>query len=185
MKAAKLRSCAIHEAFHQYIHFYLGCAPMTWFDEGHADYFGGAVPVGKRFKFKPLRGRRETIQRAAVSGDCVPLKQFLYYTHAEYMARASLCYAQGWSFVYFLHEGHHEGARVKKEWRTIPDRYLKNIQDALAELEKKHPQQKAPPNQVNAVLAGKAARIAMDRTFEGWTDKDWKELEEAWLDFAK
>ena len=33
-----------HEAFHQYIHFAVGqVAPHDWFNEGHGDYFSGAI----------------------------------------------------------------------------------------------------------------------------------------------
>ena len=33
-----------HEAFHQYIYYAVGeVAPHDWFNEGHGDYFSGAV----------------------------------------------------------------------------------------------------------------------------------------------
>ncbi len=174
-----------HEAFHQFIHFYLGCAPSTWFDEGHADLFGGAQPVGKRLKITPRQGRRNRIQRAVVNKEFARLKVFLYFSKNVYYSNASLYYAQGWAFVYFLHQGRSEGARVKKEWRSIPERYLENLKQAFAELEKKHPDKVAPKNEVNSALSAEAARIAMDRTFDGWTDKNWDELEKAWIELVK
>jgi hypothetical protein len=178
-----------HEAFHHFIHFYLGCLPSTWFDEGHADYFGGAQLVGKRLRIKPRQGRRDSIQKALVQKAPgkrpAPLKAFLHMTKQEYYSKPGLYYAQGWSFIFFLREGKREGARVLKAWQSIPERYLAHLKQAFAELEAKHPDKVAGTNEVNAALSAQAVRLAMERTFEGWTEKDWKELEKAWLDFIK
>jgi len=172
-----------HEAFHHFMHFYLGTRLSTWYDEGHADYFSGGVFAGKRIKIKPSQWRRGTIQSAIVNGSYVPLKEFVNMSKAEYYAKANLCYAQGWSLIYFFREGKRQGARMKKEWQTIPDRYLEHLIKAFADLEKERPNDVTDENTVNYKLAEDAVKHAMEQTFGGWTDKDWKELEEAWADF--
>ncbi len=174
-----------HEAFHHFMHFYLGCRPSTWFDEGMAEYFAGGEFVGKRVRIKQNSWRRGDIQQALVADKTVKLRFFLKMTKREYYAKAGLCYAQGWSFIYFLLEGRKQGGRVKKEWTKIPFEYLKNLQDAFEEVEKANPDDVADKNEVNSDLSPPAVAIAMDRTFGSWTDKDWEELEEAWKDFAK
>lgn len=173
-----------HEAFHHFIHFYLGSRPMTWFDEGCADYFAGGEFMGKRIKIKPNQMRRGVIQSAIVNKSYVPIKKLVYMTKQEYYAQSGLCYPQGWSFVYFLLEGRKNGAKVKKEWEKIPRTYLEHFKTAFAELEKKHPDMVAPENEVNYQLSAQANAIALEKTFEGWTDEDWQELEDAWADFT-
>ena len=74
---------------------------------------------------------------------------------------------------------------MRKEWEAIPARYLANLKQAFAELEAKHPDEVAGKNEVNAALSGRAVSLAMARTFDGWTEKDWEELEAAWLDFVR
>lgn len=177
-----------HEAFHHFIHFYIGGRPSTWYDEGHADYFSGFEFRGKSVKVKPSSWRRGTIQRFLVNREHVPLKKFVHLTKREYYARATLCYAQGWSFIYFLREGKKGGARMQKKWLEIPDRYLENLQAVLAELKEKERSEKKKEedeNKVEQLLAAKAQKEAMARTFAGWTDKDWEQLEKEWIDFIK
>lgn len=181
-----------HEAFHQYIHFLLGCPPSTWFDEGHADYVGGGEFAGKRFKIKQNIGRRGTIQSAIVNGSFVPIKKLVYMTKEQYYAQPGLCYAEGWSFVYFLLQGRKNGAKMKKEWESIPNRYLDHFRDAFAALEEKErakPEDEekrlSGPFEVNYKLSEEAKQIALERTFKGWTDEDWQDLEDAWAAFTR
>jgi len=181
-----------HEAFHHYIHFLLGCPPSTWFDEGHADYVAGGEFAGKRIKIKQNLWRRGTIQSAIVNGSFVPIKKLVYMTKAQYYAQPGLCYAEGWSFVYFLLEGKKNGGKMKKGWDTIPSRYLGHFRDAFAALEEKErakpddeERRLSGPFEVNYKLSEEAKQIALERTFEGWTDKDWQDLEDAWADFTR
>ncbi len=181
-----------HEAFHHYIHFLLGCPPSTWFDEGHADYFAGGEFAGKRIKIKQNLWRRGTIQSAIVNGTFVPIKELVYMTKAQYYAQSTLCYAEGWSFVYFLLEGRRNGAKSKKEWETIPNRYLDHFKEAFAFLEEKErakpegeEKRLSGPFEVNYDLSAEAKKIALEKTFEGWTDRDWQDLEDAWSDFTR
>lgn len=173
-----------HEAFHHFIHFYLGCRLSTWMDEGFAEYFAGGEFVGKRIKIKPNQWRRGTIQREIVNNKHVPLKKLVHMTKAEYYSEPDR-YAQGWSFCYFLKEGRKNGGRVKKDWESIPDRYMEHLQDAFVELEKKHPEKASKEEEVNYSLSDEVIKIALERTFDGWTDEEWEDMEKAWIDFIK
>ena len=117
-----------HEAFHQYIHYAVGdVSPHSWFNEGHGDYFAGFNYRGKKFKPAPFRWRTGIIATALSSKSYVPLKKFLKYTQGEYYANAGLCYAQGWSFVYFLREIERRKIKKYKQYWGLLDRYFDGI----------------------------------------------------------
>ena len=117
-----------HEAFHQYIHYAVGdVAPHSWFNEGHGDYFAGHDCVGNKFVAKPFRWRTGIIANALGQKSYVPLDKFLKYTQAEYYANPGLCYAQGWSLVYFLREVERKKiVKYRKYWGLL-DRYFEAI----------------------------------------------------------
>jgi len=117
-----------HEAFHQYIHYAVGdVAPHSWFNEGHGDYFAGHDCVGGKFVAKPFRWRTGIIANAFAQKSYVPLEKFLKYSQGEYYANAGLCYAQGWSFIYFLREVERKKiVKYKKYWGLL-DRYFEAI----------------------------------------------------------
>jgi hypothetical protein len=117
-----------HEAFHQYIFYSVGkVSPHSWFNEGHGDYFAGHNYRGGKFRADVFRWRTGIIANALGQKTYVPLEQFLKYTQGEYYANAALCYAQGWSFVYFLREV--ERLKIKKyeKYWGLLDRYFEAI----------------------------------------------------------
>ncbi|MHC4548773.1 MAG: hypothetical protein ACYTEZ_08335 [Planctomycetota bacterium] len=117
-----------HEAFHQYIHYAVGdVAPHSWFNEGHGDYFAGHDYVGRRFIAKPFRWRTGIIANALARKTYVPLDKFLKYTQGEYYATPGLCYAQGWSLVYFLREVEKKKVKKYKQYWGLLDRYFEAI----------------------------------------------------------
>jgi len=117
-----------HEAFHQYIHYAVGdVAPHSWFNEGHGDYFAGHDYVGGKFQPKPFRWRTGIIANALAQKTYVPLDKFLKYTQAEYYANPGLCYAQGWSLVYFLREVERRKITKYKKYWGLLDRYFDAI----------------------------------------------------------
>ncbi len=123
-----------HEAFHQYIHYAVGdVSPHSWFNEGHGDYFAGHNYAGGKFKSAPFRWRTGIIANALGQGTYVtPLSKFLKYTQAQYYANPGLCYAQGWSFVYFLREVEaRKITKYKKYWGLL-DRYFDAIKRNVA-----------------------------------------------------
>lgn len=115
------RSVLYHEAFHQYLHYALGgdIRPHTWFNEGFADYYAGAILLRGRAVIKPFEWRVDTIRGHARAGTEVPMKKILKYSKRQYYADSRRCYAQGWSIVYFLNKG------VSKDhpWRKILPKY--------------------------------------------------------------
>jgi hypothetical protein len=118
------RSVLFHEAFHQYIHYACGEIHLhIWFNEGHADYYGGSEIFGKRAVIRMNRMRVDTIRAAMRNSKYVPLPQFLKFTQRQYYRRASLCYAQGWSFVYFLNKG----VDPEHPWSRILPTYFKTL----------------------------------------------------------
>ncbi len=175
-----------HEAFHQYIFYFYGeLAPHSWYNEGHGDYFGGAVmsKTGRKVqKIEPLNltsyPRLNMIRERLRQNAHVPLRKFLAYSQREYYNNdIGYNYAQGWSMVYFLRKAKKEGARFLDEWDLILDTYLQNLVAARDELS----QGENPPNKF--MIEEQAQKKGYGSTFGGWTDAQWAELEEAWKAF--
>jgi hypothetical protein len=117
-----------HEAFHQYIHYAVGdVAPHSWFNEGHGDYFAGHNYRGRKFKADVFKWRTGIIANALATKSYVPLKKFLKYTQREYYANPGLCYAQGWSLIYFLREVERRKIRKYEKYWGLLDRYFDAI----------------------------------------------------------
>ncbi len=117
-----------HEAFHQYIHYAVGeVAPHSWFNEGHGDYFAGHNYRSGKFKSDVFRWRTGTIATALGQKTYVPLRKFLKYSQGEYYADAGLCYAQGWSLVYFLREVERRKIKKYQKYWGLLDRYFEAI----------------------------------------------------------
>ncbi|MDH3592056.1 MAG: hypothetical protein OER88_09265, partial [Planctomycetota bacterium] len=117
-----------HEAFHQYIHYAVGkVAPHSWFNEGHGDYFAGHNYRSGKFRSDVFRWRTGIIANALSRKTYVPLDKFLKYTQGEYYANPGLCYAQGWSFVYFLREVERRKIKKYKKYYGLLDRYFEAI----------------------------------------------------------
>ncbi|MEM7516264.1 MAG: hypothetical protein AAF368_04985, partial [Planctomycetota bacterium] len=144
-----------HEAFHQYIFYFFGnLAPHSWYNEGNGDFFSGYQLKNARFKLKKNSWREGTIKEAIRDGSYVPLKKLVKYTQREYYANPGLCYAQGWSFIWFLRTGEDKNAPGwNDDWNGILTQYLRTLA-VTGDLE-----------------------IAVDKAFEG---VDWDEMEESW-----
>lgn len=117
-----------HEAFHQYIYYACGeISPHSWYNEGYGDYYSGAnIQERKVLGVDSNRWRQDTIKEAARQGTHVPWKDMIRYSQQQYYSRADLCYAQGWSMIYFLNKGVAEG----HPWRAILPTYLKVLQES-------------------------------------------------------
>jgi hypothetical protein len=138
-----------HEAFHQYIHYSVGrVAPHSWFNEGHGDYYAGAEFKGGKFKIKPFQWRVGVIKSAIVEGEreCTedvdddgkvrrqwggkgytPLKDLVGFSRGEYYSYPSVCYAQGWSLIYFLREIVPNNKKYEEKWGHILDLYFNTL----------------------------------------------------------
>jgi hypothetical protein len=101
-----------HEAFHQYIYYFYGnLDPHSWYNEGTGDFYSGYMLKNNRFALEKNLWRRDTIKQAIRTESFVPLADFLRWSKREYYGKNKLhvnpgiCYAQGWSLIYFLRTG--------------------------------------------------------------------------------
>jgi hypothetical protein len=103
---ADTRVVLYHEGFHQYIYYSAGAvSPHSWYNEGTGDFFSGAqVTANGVQRIGVNTWRLETIQAAIREKRYVPWKEIVRFEQAEYYlpSRVYLCYAQGWSMIYFL-----------------------------------------------------------------------------------
>lgn len=92
-----------HEGFHRFCGLYLDETPI-WMNEGCAEYFshcrekfGGGIDPGEvdRDAVRLLRLRR---------GSLTPLRKLLVMDGEEFMADASVHYAQAWAVIYYMFE---------------------------------------------------------------------------------
>ncbi len=97
-----------HEGFHQFLHPYLQRAPQ-WFNEGLADYFGGAKYVKvpeEGMKIVANWWRLPKVKELLSSNTARPMKEIMLMSQAELYDPAAVQgnYAESWSFIYFLCE---------------------------------------------------------------------------------
>jgi len=117
-----------HESWHQYFHFWIGSKVdfPAWLDEGIADYFYTALPSehGREVRTGILNPMRFPTIYAAIKNDKhVPVAEILRYRRDQYYANASLCYAQGWSIVYFCWHG------GNPRYEKIPEKLIRVFKD--------------------------------------------------------
>jgi hypothetical protein len=151
-----------HEAFHQYIfYFYGNIAPHSWYNEGTGDFYSGYMYKNGHFTLKENPWRKDEIKEAIRDGKHEPLKGFMRFTQADYYRsdRIGVCYAQGWSLIYFLRTGKKNKA---KGWDPKWDSLLENYLQVLTATGK-------PEQAVEQCLTG----IDLDA------------LEAAWIDYTK
>jgi hypothetical protein len=172
-----------HEAFHQYIHYSSGeLSPHSWFNEGHGDYFSGAqVRDGKVRSIGVNPWRIYTIQRAIAHADFVPWEEIVKFEREQYYepSMVGVCYAQGWSMIYFLRTAKEVAANPK--WAKILPVYFDTLKASYKdELAKLSPE--AQKDRKLRAPAGLAARkAAVKAAFE---DVDFNEIEESWSSYV-
>ena len=154
-----------HEAFHQFIYYSVGnVAPHSWFNEGHGDYYAGSKYGGGQFKIHPFPWRvpiiKEAIRKGVIAceavkgedgeieryqvddgaGGYVPLSALVRMSQRDYYSYANVCYAEGWSLVYFLREIVPKNDKWNAKWGKILETYFKTLK---AEVNRDRPL--APP----------------------------------------
>ncbi|MEZ6015359.1 MAG: hypothetical protein R3F49_25680 [Planctomycetota bacterium] len=168
-----------HEAFHQYIHYSSGeLPPHSWFNEGYGDFFSGTRLKGSKvLKVDVNPWRCGTIQRAISAGRHVPWKDIIRYDQRQYYMNPAICYAQGWSMIYFLNRS--KSVRTKPEWAKILPTYFETLKETYrTELERFTDE----PNDGERFQAGQRAReAAVTAAFEG---VDLDEIEREWATFT-
>jgi hypothetical protein len=124
-----------HEGFHQYLFYASGSDldPPRWFDEGTADYFGGAVFEKDAVRFVENPSRKNTITKI-VNGEFTkryqwtppPLETMVQWTRAEFYGNVKWLvfrYTLAWSLVYYLRAGIEEGS----PYAGLLDTYFKTL----------------------------------------------------------
>jgi hypothetical protein len=159
-------SVLYHEAFHQYIHYSVGrVAPHSWFNEGHGDYYAGAKLRGRKFKIYPFKWRIGRIKNAIVQGlrpftevtdddgnvrrkweprGYTPLEDLVRFSQREYYSYPGVCYAQGWSLVYFLREVVPKNKKYNAKWGHILDTYFDTLKAEVAKAKEPPPGVEGP-----------------------------------------
>ncbi|HEX6812276.1 MAG TPA: hypothetical protein VF384_11680 [Planctomycetota bacterium] len=152
-----------HEGWHQYADFYFH-HPDTkkhgtlhrWFDEGHGDYFGSFRWGQQGWKYVGSKMRFSDCKQMVRAGDYVPFKEIVHWDRRRfYSERAPYYYAQAYSMIDFLRRGEKERG-WQQRWGEALDMYRK------------------------VMLVHGDSKLASDTAFRGFTDDDWKKLEEAW-----
>ena len=172
-----------HEALHQYIHYSAGkLSPHSWFNEGYGDYFSGSEISGgkvKRIGLNPWR--LGTIKAAVKARKHVPLEEIIRYEQRDYYRNAGLCYAEGWSIIYFLNTS--KVVARHKVWSEILTVYFETLKDAWADQLARLKDEGKEEDATALLAAKKEARVAaVDAAFK---EVDIWELEEAWLKFVE
>jgi len=171
-----------HEAFHQYIHYSAGkLAPHSWFNEGYGDYFSGSQVKGtkvKRIDQNPWRN--DLIKRYVKAGKSVPWKEILFFEQRDYYRNPGLCYAQGWSMIYFLNTS--KKVARHPQWRELLAIYFEKLKELWAiELAVLTNDGLDEVPQARYEAEARVRRAACEFTFK---DVDINELDEAWQEFV-
>jgi hypothetical protein len=203
-----------HEAFHQYIYYFYGeLSPHSWYNEGTGDYFAGA-DMTKTYRIKNYEkqvggfGRKEPVKNAVrerLSGrpsqrSATPLKDLMRYSQQEYYAKSGVHYPQGWAVIHFLRES----KRLPDKWDRILDDYLVSLVEARHEIaqeildrefEQRKKKKKATDDlssdpkdwytRASMSRTNDIQDLAYEKTFEDWSDDDWEEFDEAWMDYVE
>lgn len=173
-----------HEAFHQYIHYAVGeIDPPDWFNEGHGDYFSGALipEYGTKVATIGPSRWRITLAKDLCEGrkpGWVPLGKLLAARRAEYYNPQHIAsyYACGWAFVYFMREA--PEVRSNAAWAGLVDDFFEAL--------KKEWNVRLAALGEGATLAAKseAAEAAKNSAFAlVWKDVDLAALETAFRAF--
>lgn len=138
-------------------------AAAPWFLYGHSDYYSGFAFVDGEHHPAPFEWRRPLVKANLKTAQIAPLDEFVRLTQSQYHGASPRwidgrsCSAQGWSFIWFLREGHNS-----KLWSPAWEKILGAWWSAWRET-----------SDVNA---------ANERAFAG---VDWTELQTAWEAFTR
>ena len=173
-----------HEAFHQYIHYSAGeLPPHTWFNEGYGDYFSGAVIVGGKLKEIGVNSWRcDTIREAVSLEKHIPWREIVKYEQREYYdpTKVYICYAQGWSMVYFLNKS--KDVAKNPAWKKILPTYFDTLKSAFKEELEPVPEAARKPGLRGFEEAGFRARTRANEAAFAGVDMD--QIEAAWKIFV-
>ena len=136
-------------------------------------------------------------------GACVPLRDLMRFTQQEYYTNAGVNYAAGWAVVHMLREG----KLYNDKWKAILPDYLDHLlaarheqatglmEEALSEFEERKeagdideddtPPSSDPESYYHLVNRNEVQAAAYETTFAEWSDDDWEDFEEYWLEYVE
>jgi len=168
-----------HEAFHQYIYYSTGeLPPHSWFDEGHGDYFSGAqIKDGKLKQIGVMPWRIDLIKETIALERDIDWEKILRFEQPAYYERdiVHICYAQGWSMVYFLRKS--EVVAKRPEWAKILPTYFDTLK---ANYQAKTAGMDAEDRGARGKAGYEARNEALEAAFK---DVDLAEITKAWEGF--
>lgn len=96
-----------HEVFHWFADQWFGAFDRdleipSWFNEGTGDYFFGGKLRKGRMEIGPNSWRVKKIYEAVKDNKHVSIETLFKYKKSDYYSNATMCYAEGWSIVYFI-----------------------------------------------------------------------------------
>lgn len=131
---------AYHEAFHQYLHYYIGedVAIPTWFNEGMAGYFEEMQRQRgtRKLDYKLIDNRKlRMIKDKILTRSALPLKDLITASYTDFhdkieSQREAQFYNQSFSVIYFFMQG--MGGRPAFQFADE----LKKTRDTAAAMEK-------------------------------------------------
>ncbi|MAF64864.1 MAG: hypothetical protein CMJ84_04300 [Planctomycetes bacterium] len=171
-----------HEAFHQFIHYSAGeLAPHSWYNEGTGDFFSGAVVKNGRVRrIGPNRWRVNTIKRAVAEGKHISWEKIIRFEQKDYYANPGLCYAQGWSMIYFLNTSKTVASHPR--WSEILTVYFEELKRAWATEQERLGEEGRADEKARGEAQLAARTCAVDVAFEG---VDIGELQGEWESFVR
>ncbi|MHC4780082.1 MAG: hypothetical protein ACYTFG_16040 [Planctomycetota bacterium] len=156
-----------HEGFHQYLYYAAGgeLDPPRWFDEGTADFFGGAVFEDGKVRFAENPSRKNNITKI-VNGEFTKrygwtppsLATLIRWNRSEFYGEVKWLvfrYSMAWSVIYFLRNGLGEGS----PHAGLLNKYSETLLETGS--------------------AEKAYEVSFGKTDMTAFERDWKEF---WLD---
>jgi hypothetical protein len=166
-----------HEAFHQFIHYSAGeLPPHSWFNEGTGDFFSGALLKDGKMRGIGANPWRLPLIQAVIDKDLeVPFKDILHYEQKQYYENAAICYAEGWSIIYFLRTCKQVAARP--DWARILPTYFDVLKSAYAEELAKLDETKKSDASARSAAGLTARNRAVETAFQG---VDLDALQDAW-----
>jgi hypothetical protein len=175
-----------------------------WVEHGLDSYVEGARLSGRKLKFREDLWWTEDFRLAVKQGRHVPVREMVQMTAGEFM-NANNDFAGVWDrmgqadvLVRFLLSPE---AAKKQQTKTLLFDYLRNLRDVVLELRDVDEKVEAPKEptteeeeeelykkRADAWQASEREKEVVKRTFQrtfaGWSDKDWQAFEKAFVDFV-
>lgn len=116
-----------HEACHQFVyHTASALSPHSWYDEGTAEFYAGAVTQrGRVLSIDGLTERERFLRSRLAGGGLTPLVELLSMSQADFYADADVNYSLGYALVRFLRT-----SRVVAQhpaWGGLLERYFAEL----------------------------------------------------------